>query len=187
MTTIYFKLLNTPIIFTTAYDAYAIQAFKLNSIDYLLKPIGRRELESSLEKYRRLQQPSAISQDMRALLKSLQQTCYKTRFMVTYGQRMKSIHSQEITYFYAHEKMVFMLTHEGQQFVIDQTISELEAVMDSEYFFRINRKFIVNIDAIEQMHTYSKSRVKLDLRPQNQMEAVVSVDRSADFKAWLDR
>jgi len=182
------RQIDTPIIFTTAYDEYAIQAFKLNSIDYLLKPIGRRELEASLEKYQRLQQqPAEVSQDMRSLLESLQQPRYKKRFMVSYGQRMKSIHSDEVAYFYAHEKMVFMLTLKGQQYIIDQTITEVEEVMDPERFFRINRKFIVNIEAIEQMHAYSKSRVKLDLKPQNQMEAVVSVDRSSDFKAWLDR
>ncbi len=107
--------------------------------------------------------------------------------MVSYGQRMKSVHTEDVAYFYAHEKMVFMLTFENQQFVLDQTIGELEDVLDPEHFFRINRKFIVNIDAIIQMHAYSKSRVKLDLKPQNQLEAVVSVDRSPDFKAWLDR
>jgi DNA-binding LytR/AlgR family response regulator len=180
--------IDTPIIFTTAYDEYAIQAFKLNSIDYLLKPIGRRELESSLAKYQRLQPASAgLSQDMQSLLESLQQPRYKKRFMVSYGQRMKSVHTEDVAYFYAHEKMVFMLTFENQQFVLDQTIGELEDVLDPEHFFRINRKFIVNIDAIVQMHAYSKSRVKLDLKPQNQLEAVVSVDRSPDFKAWLDR
>ena len=181
------RQLDTPIIFTTAYDEYAIQAFKLNSIDYLLKPIGRRELEASLEKYRRLQDKSSISQDMRSLIDSLQKPRYKKRFMVTYGQRMKSVHTEEVAYFYAHEKMVFMLTFEGQQFVIDQTINDLENLLNPEQFFRINRKFVINIDAIEQMHAYSKSRVKLDLKPKNQIEAVVSVDRSAVFKAWLNR
>lgn len=180
--------IDTPIIFTTAYDEYAIRAFKLNSIDYLLKPIGRRELESSLAKYQRLQHNTAsLSHDMKSLLESLHQPRYKKRFMVSYGQRMKSVYALDIAYFYAHEKMVFMLTFEGQQFVIDQTIGELDEVLDPEYFFRINRKFIVNVDAITQMHAYSKSRVKLDLKPKNQMEAVVSVDRSPDFKAWLDR
>jgi len=180
--------INTPIIFTTAYDEYAIKAFQLNSIDYLLKPIGRRELESSLEKYRRvLQKPASVSQDMKSLLESLQQPRYRKRFMVSYGQRMKSVHADDIAYFYAHEKMVFMLTFEGHQFVIDQSIGELDEALDPEYFFRINRKFIVHVDAIEQMHAYSKSRVKLDLKPKNQLEAVVSVDRSPDFKAWLDR
>ena len=180
--------INTPIIFTTAYDEYAIKAFQLNSIDYLLKPIGRRELESSLEKYRRVLQKSAsVSQDMKSLLESLQQPRYRKRFMVSYGQRMKSVHADDIAYFYAHEKMVFMLTFEGHQFVIDQSIGELDEALDPEYFFRINRKFIVHVDAIEQMHAYSKSRVKLDLKPKNQLEAVVSVDRSPDFKAWLDR
>jgi len=179
--------LDTPIIFTTAYDEYAIQAFKLNSIDYLLKPIGRRELEASLEKYRRMQNKGSVSQDMRSLIDSLQKPRYKKRFMVTYGQRMKSVHTEEVAYFYAHEKMVFMLTFAGQQFVVDQTINDLDELLDPEIFFRINRKFIVNIEAISQMHAYSKSRVKLDLKPQNQIEAVVSVDRSADFKSWLDR
>ncbi len=180
--------IDTPIIFTTAYDEYAIKAFKLNSIDYLLKPIGRRELESSLEKYRRvLQKPTSVSQDMKSLLESLQQPRYRKRFMVSYGQRMKSVHADDVAYSYAHEKMVFMLTFEGQQFVIDQSIGELDKALDPEYFFRINRKFIVHVNAIEQMHAYSKSRVKLDLKPKNQLEAVVSVDRSPDFKAWLDR
>jgi DNA-binding LytR/AlgR family response regulator len=182
------RQLDMPIIFTTAYDEYAIKAFRLNSIDYLLKPIGRRELESSLHKFRRLQHShTGIKQDMRSLLESLQQPRYKKRFMVSYGQRMKSVHAADIAYFYAHEKMVFMLTFERQQYMTDHTIGELDELLDPEPFFRINRKFIVNIDAIQQMHAYSKSRVKLELLPESPMDAVVSVERSPGFKAWLDR
>jgi len=182
------RQIDTPIIFTTAYDEYAIQAFKLNSIDYLLKPIGRKDLANSLSKYRRLRENAdSVRQDVRSLLESIRQPRHKKRFMVRYGQRMKSVQAEQVAYFFAQEKMVFMLTFENQQYIVDQTIGELDEVLDPEFFFRINRKFIINIEAIVQMHAYSKSRVKLELTPQNQMEAVVSVERSAAFKAWLDR
>jgi len=180
--------MQTPIIFTTAYDEYAIQAFKLNSIDYLLKPVSKRELQTSLEKYKQLKsQQQAPEQNLKALMLSLQKPTYRKRFMVSYGQTIKSIEVAEIAYFYAHEKLVQMLSFQNQKYIVDYTMQQLEDTLDPEQFFRINRKFIVNIDAIAQMYTYSKSRVKLDLKPQNQMEAVVSVERSPDFKAWLNR
>ncbi|MDF9798496.1 two-component system response regulator LytT [Catalinimonas alkaloidigena] len=182
------EYIQTPIIFTTAYDEYAIEAFKLNSIDYLLKPVNRRDLEASLQKYRHLQeQIPPLQQNFKSLIDSLRKPAYKKRFMVSFGQRMKSIDTHQIAYFYAHDKLVQMLTFENQRYVVDHTIQQLDEILDPEIFFRINRKFMVNIEAIEQMHSYSKSRVKLDLRPESTMEAVVSVERSSDFKAWLDR
>ncbi|MEK6478197.1 LytTR family DNA-binding domain-containing protein [Catalinimonas sp. 4WD22] len=180
--------IQTPIIFTTAYDEYAIEAFKLNSIDYLLKPVSRRDLEASLRKYQRLQgQNQPPQQDLKSLLDSLRKPAYKKRFMVSFGQRMKSIDTDQIAYFYAHDKLVQMLTLDKQKYVVDHTIQQLDDMLDPDSFFRINRKFIVNIEAIVEMHSYSKSRVKLDLRPESPMEAVVSVERSSDFKSWLDR
>lgn len=180
---------SAPVIFTTAFDQYAIQAFKVNSIDYLLKPIKREELEQSFVKYRGLF-GGKILPNYNELLKAIAEQTkpqYRQRFLVNYADKLKAVDISEIAYFMAHEKGVFLTNHEGKSYAIDTTLEKLENDLDPSTFFRINRKFIIGIKAIGAMHTYSKSRVKLDLKPDAKTEVIVSSDRAGEFKRWLDR
>jgi DNA-binding LytR/AlgR family response regulator len=179
---------NTPVIFTTAYDQYAIKAFQLNSVDYLLKPVRKSELEESIRKYRNLK--SVYNIDFEAILSTIQgkKPEFKKRFLIQYGERIKKIETEEIAYFYALEKSVFLKTFDGHSYPLDQSLDKLELVVDPEKFFRINRKFVVNINSITGMVAYSRGRVKLELVPQPEVEGpvVVSIERASDFKVWMD-
>jgi two-component system response regulator LytT len=179
---------NIPVIFTTAYEEYAIRAFKLNSIDYLLKPIRANELRQSLEKFQTLKKPA--SPNFEQLLKMLQnkEESYKKRFMVKYGQVLQKVEVEDIAYFYAMEKSVFLTTFKNEMLAIDYTLDKLLPIVDPKKFFRINRKMIINIKAIKRMYAYSRSRIKLDLTPPEpkKIEALVSIERTTDFKNWID-
>ena len=180
---------DTPIIFTTAYDQYAIKAFKLNSIDYLLKPIKKSDLADSLQKYSNLTLPGLT--DFKDLLDSIQkkESSHKKRFLIQYGQKIKKVNADEIAYFYAMEKNVFLTTFQKNTYPIDYTLDKLVQIIDPDKYFRINRKLIVNINSIKNMIRYSRSRIKLVLEPSEakEIEALVSVERSADFKKWMDK
>lgn len=180
--------INTPIIFTTAYDQYAVKAFQLNSISYLLKPIRKKDLEESLLKYQSLK--SAFSIDFDMLLSNIQgkEPAYKKRFLIQIGEKIKKIEIGEIAYFFVLEKAVFMKTFQGNLYPVDFTLDKLESVINPEIFFRINRKYIVSIDSISNMVAYSRSRVKLELKPMvdEEFDTIVSIDRSSDFKKWLN-
>lgn len=177
----------TPIIFSTAYDQYAIRAFKLNSVDYLLKPVDKDELTKAIEKFR--EQQMAPGLDLNALRSALKSpsSSYQKRFIVSSGEKIKSVKIDEVAYFFGQQKYVFLITHDNRRHIIDYTLTQLTELLDPEQFFRINRQFIIGFDAIKQMHTWSKSRVKIDLAPTPDLEAIVSIDRSGDFKRWLDR
>lgn len=180
---------SAPVIFTTAFDQYAIQAFKVNSIDYLLKPIKKEELEKSFAKYRGLF-GGKILPNYNELLKVIAEQTkpqYRQRFLVNYADKLRAIEVPEIAYFMAHEKGVFLTTHEGKSYAVDSTLEKLENELDPSCYFRINRKFIICIKAIGAMHTYSKSRVKLDLKPDAKTDVIVSSERAGEFKRWLDR
>ncbi|MCB9211418.1 MAG: response regulator transcription factor [Ignavibacteriales bacterium] len=181
--------IDTPIIFTTAYDQYAIRAFKLNSIDYLLKPIKKNELIESLNKFKKLS--TSDLKNYKDIFESIlkKEITYKKRFLIQYGQKIKKVDSDEITYFYAMEKSVFLVTFQNNVYPIDYSLDKLVEIIDPEIFFRINRKLIVNISSIKNMIPYSRSRIKLVLEPPitNDIEALVSVERSADFKKWMDK
>ncbi|MDN5201373.1 LytTR family DNA-binding domain-containing protein [Fulvivirgaceae bacterium BMA10] len=177
-----------PVIFTTAYDQYAIQAFKVNSIDYLLKPIKKSELQQSIQKFEMINhQKLIVNIDYEKLASSIQehQSNYQERLVVRYGQNIKVIQVDQIAYFYTLEKVVFLITYENQKFALDHNLDQLESMLDPNVFFRINRQFIVCIHAIDKMYTYSKSRVKLTLNPSCQLETIVSTERSPGFKGWL--
>ncbi|MEZ4886236.1 MAG: LytTR family DNA-binding domain-containing protein [Chitinophagales bacterium] len=178
----------TPIIFTTAYDQYAIRAFKLNSIAYLLKPIDKDDLEDSLEKFEDIQTNDS-NIDFTSLIEAVQKknTTYQKRFIVTTGDKIKSILTVDVAYFMSEGKYLYLTTKDGKQFIVDFTLSKLEKVLQPDRFFRINRKFIINFDAIKNMVSYSKSRVKIELNPPCTTDAIVSVDRSGRFKQWLNR
>jgi len=181
--------LNVPVIFTTAYDQYAIKAFQVNSIAYLLKPIRKRDLAASLEKYHSLQK--AYSLDITGLLDSLQrkEPSYRRRFLIRFGDKMRKIETSEVAYIYAMQKSVFMKTFDNSDFPIEFTLDKLEDDLDPSIFFRINRKFIIHMDAIKSMVAWSKSRVKLTLTPapDEDIDIVVSNERAAEFKKWLDQ
>ncbi|MEO1049615.1 MAG: LytTR family DNA-binding domain-containing protein [Bacteroidota bacterium] len=179
--------ISTPIIFTTAYDQYALRAFKLNSIDYLLKPIDLNELERSIRKFNSLR--SSTNVDLEGLINTFQQPIRQSqkRFIVTAGEKIKSIPVEQIAYFYGQDKYVYIITNENQRFILDQTLNRLEETLDPDTFFRVNRQFIVGYSAIRNMYAYSRSRVKLELEPLNKEEIIVSIDRSGSFKKWLNR
>ncbi|MEM9833493.1 MAG: LytTR family DNA-binding domain-containing protein [Bacteroidota bacterium] len=186
--------ITAPVIFTTAYDQYAIQAFKVNSIDYLLKPIDEEELEAALDKYRNYhQQPSSaalaapdLSQLQRAL-QMLQAPTYKNRFVVKVGEHLSAIPTEEILYFYSQAKATYLQTFQGKHYIIDYSLEQVEEMINPIHFFRINRKYLVSFPAIEDIVTYSSSRLKLHLKHSNDNDVLVSRDRVADFKQWLDR
>lgn len=178
---------STPIIFTTAYDLYAIKAFQVNSISYLLKPIRKTELAESLLKLRNLK--SAFSIDFDALLAQLQgrQPDFKKRFLIQIGEKIKKVEVADIAYFYVLDKGCYIRTFQGNNYPVEYTLDKLEAVLDPSVFFRINRKYLVNMAAISNMVAYSRGRVKLDLSPKadDEFDTIVSIDRSSDFKKWL--
>ena len=175
-----------PIIFTTAYDQYAIEAFKVNSIDYLLKPIKKEGLGNAITKYKKTK-PAAPSIDINQLLKTFNNpaAAYKQRFAVRYGEHIKTITIKEVAFFYTEDKVNFLTTREGRRFTIDFNLDTLESMLDPKTFFRINRQYIISIQSIAEMFAYSKSRVLIKLNPPAKHETIVSTERSADFKLWL--
>ncbi|MEM9720251.1 MAG: LytTR family DNA-binding domain-containing protein [Bacteroidota bacterium] len=180
---------NSPIIFATAYDQYAIRAFKLNSIDYLLKPIEKEELKASLTKYKSQNPPQPSGFDIQALLQSLQPNTqpFQQRFMVSSGEKIKSIKIEDVAYFFGQKKYVFLTTRDNRKHIVNYTLGTLETLLDPNQFFRINRQFIISFDAIQHMYPYSKSRIRIDLAPKPEIEAIVSIDKARHFKNWLDR
>lgn len=180
---------NTPVIFTTAYDQYAIKAFQLNSISYLLKPIRKSDLEESLKKFNSLK--SAFNIDFESLLAHIQGKGpdYKKRFLVQIGEKIKKVEVSEIAYFYVLDKGVYLRTFKGNTYVLDYTLEKLESTLNPSQFFRINRKYLVNIESISNMTAYTRSRVKLELTPNadDSSDTIVSIDRSMEFKKWLNQ
>ena len=176
-----------PVIFTTAYDQYAIEAFTVNSIDYLLKPIKKEELAAALHKFNKIK-PVASAIDIQQLLKSFTNPSqeYKKRFVVRYGEHIKTINIEDLAFFYTEDKVNFLTTKEARRFAIDYNLDSLENMLDPKSFFRINRQYIISIHSIAEMFAYSKSRVLVKLNPSAKHETIVSTERSADFKLWLD-
>ena len=178
-----------PVIFTTAFDQYAIEAFKVNSIDYLLKPVKKEELQAAIEKYKNLSpQKQAVAPDINKLIEAMAaggQYRYKKRFAVKYGEHLKTIGVEEAAYFYTEDKINFLTTREGRRYTVDFNLDTLETMLDPQVFFRINRQYIISIQAIAEMFTYSKSRVLVKLNPPAKHETIVSTERSGDFKSWL--
>ncbi|GLR16112.1 LytR/AlgR family response regulator transcription factor [Portibacter lacus] len=173
-----------PVIFTTAFDEYAIDAFKVNSIDYLLKPISFTSLSKALIKYDNLK--SQYTQPIsRPVLTQIKQKGYKQRFLVKKGNHIQSILTNEIHYFYAEGRDVLLVHQSGRKFLIEYTIEEIEGFVDASRFKRINRGFIVNISSISDVIVHSNRRLKLSLDPEFSDEVVVSRERVSDFKNWF--
>lgn len=187
--------LTTAIIFTTAFDGYMIKAFKVNSIDYLLKPVNYEELAAALNKFRSLRfnnefQLGSMQVDIKALMKQLSQQSnpqFKDRFMITVGTRIRSIKSESIAYFYLEEKTVLLVTNDGTILPIDYSLDKLMQIIDPKQFFRVSRQFIVSLNSIQMVHTISAGKLKLDLIPKTKHEVAVSGDRVSDFKEWLGK
>lgn len=178
--------ISCPVIFTTAYDQYAIQAFKVNSIDYLLKPIKKTELTEALRKFKKIQ-PSSARIDLSLLTSMIDKAGkdYLKRLMIRIGQQIKVIEVKDIAYFYIEEKIVFAVSFTKDRHPMDISLDQLEKQLDPERFFRINRAFIISLASIETMLTYSKARIKIKLKPPCEVESITSTERSAEFRDWL--
>jgi DNA-binding LytR/AlgR family response regulator len=181
---------SAPVIFTTAFDQYMLKAFKVNSVDYLLKPIDPLELNASIEKFRRFFQKTA-TYDRSGLEKMLQSMLqpkeYKERFLVKTGQHFGYVPVEEIAYFFSEDGVAFAQCFQGKKHILEYTLDQLENSLNPRHFFRINRQAIIRPEAIRKISTWFNSRLKLDLEPSNNLNTVVSRERVNDFKAWLDR
>ncbi|MEL1243435.1 LytTR family DNA-binding domain-containing protein [Flavobacterium sp. DGU11] len=176
-----------PIIFTTAYNQYAIKAFRLHSIDYLLKPFSAEDLKQAMDKFRELK-PKNEGINIQALIEAMNnKPAARERFMVASGQRIKSIPIGEVAYFLSEGRYVKLVAKTGEGYLLDQSLESVESEVDPNHFFRINRQVLVGFDAIRQMVAWSKSRVKLELNPPTDFDVVVSIDNSGDFKKWLNK
>ncbi|MEM8999216.1 MAG: LytTR family DNA-binding domain-containing protein [Bacteroidota bacterium] len=179
------------IIFTTAYDEYALQAFKLNSIDYLLKPIDDEELEKAVKKYQNFKpEKERISVDFEDIKKLLVNNPiereYKKRFTVKVGQHIKIVNADEVECFYSENKGTYAATTEGRNYLLDTTLENLEEELSPKVFFRVSRKFYVNVHHINDIISYTNSRLQIKLNHFKGQEIVVSRERVKDFKLWLE-
>lgn len=178
----------TPIIFTTAYDEYMLQAFKANSVDYLLKPIDEDDLANAIRKFKEVHQFSNKLPKLDRLLGLISNSqSFKDRFMVTLGTRIKSIEVKDIAYFHFEEKTSLLVTHDNQNMVLDYSLDKLLTLLDPKLFFRINRSAIISLRCIQNIHTISSGKLKLDLFPKSRKEFFVSGDRITSFKEWLGK
>ncbi|NOT76726.1 MAG: response regulator transcription factor [Cyclobacteriaceae bacterium] len=180
----------SPVIFTTAYNEYALKAFKVNSIDYILKPVDHEELSNAFKKYERLvgsSQPQekmieSIGFAMQMLTKK-----YKERFVLKVGEHLKSVEVKDILFFYSLEKATFAQTSDDRKHILDFTLDQLEGIIDPSRFFRVNRKYFVGVDSIQDMISFTNSRLKLLLKTSDDMDIIVARERVQEFKEWLDR
>ena len=182
--------IKSAIIFTTAYDEYALQAFKLNSIDYLLKPIDEDDLKTAVEKFKsRAPQKQSVTldfSDIKKLLVNPIEREYKKRFSVKVGQHLKLINIEDIECIYSENKGTYAHTVEGRNYLLDMTLDQLENELEPHVFFRISRKFYVNINAIKDIISYTNSRLQIKLNHYNEQEIIVARERVKDFKNWLE-
>ncbi|MCB0445949.1 MAG: response regulator transcription factor [Gelidibacter sp.] len=182
--------IKSSVIFTTAYDEYALQAFKLNSIDYLLKPIDDDDLKKAVAKYNdRVPSKKSVTldfDDIKKLLVNPFEREYKKRFSVKVGQHLKLINSEDIECFYSENKGTYAFTNEGRNYLLDNTLEQIEAELEPQTFFRVSRKFFVNINAIKDMISYTNSRLQIKLNTFNEQDIIVARERVKDFKDWLE-
>lgn len=183
--------ITSAIIFTTAFDEYALQAFKLNSIDYLLKPIDEEELEEAVHKYqKRIPKAQPVQLNFDDIKKLLGVTPvdrdYKKRFTVKIGQHIKMVNTDEVACFYSENKGTYAHTFEGRDYLLDTTLENLEEELAPAKFFRISRKYYINIDAIQDIIAYTNSRLQIKLQSYKAQEVIVSRERVKDFKLWLE-
>ncbi len=187
----------SPVIFTTSYDEYALKAFKVNSVDYLLKPIQKEDLELALQKLGQLKdmyktneaKPAEVSID--SLVKELQQKLqpkeYRKRFLVRHAQKLVSVDTDDIAYFFSDGRLNFFKTNDNKKFVVDYTMDELEDMLDPQQYFRISRSFYISVDSVDQIHDYFGNRLMLQLKPPVDKESIVSREKVTDFKKWMGK
>ena len=185
----------SPVIFITSYDEYALKAFKVNSVDYLLKPVQKEDLTAALDKFRQMKKiyhtepDPSISIDV--LVKQLQQKLqtkeYRKRFLVKHGQKLVSVDVDEIAYFFSDGRLNFFKTYDNRKFVVDYTMDELNDMLDPDKYFRISRSFFIAVNSVAQIHDYFGNRLLLNLKPETDKEAIVSREKVTDFKNWLGK
>lgn len=175
---------NCPVIFTTAYDQYAIEAFKTNGIEYLLKPIKKEELQHAVHKLENFK-TFMVGSNPPVVTAQPANKEYKKRFIIRFGEHIKTLQVEEVAYFYSENKATFARTFENRNFPMDYNLDALEGMLNPHDFFRINRQYLINLKAIEDMKTYSKARVIVTLKPAVKELPIVSSERSAEFKQWL--
>ena len=179
---------SSAIIFTTAYDEYVLKAFKLNSVDYLLKPVDEEELKFALEKFEK--QNQTISNfdlsEIKKLFSSNQQEKFKERFSIKIGTSIKIIETENIECFFSENKASYIHTKENKNYLIDFSLDKVEEQMNPKKFFRINRSQIIQIDSIKEITIYSNSRLKIVLNTYNEQDMIVSREKVSDFKNWLE-
>jgi DNA-binding LytR/AlgR family response regulator len=179
-------IVKTPVIFTTAYDEYALKAFKVNSIDYLLKPVDLNELKNAIDKYKENNSPKEIPvQVFDSIMHSLTKK-YKDKFVINVGEHIKVFTADDIQCFFSLEKYTFLQNNSGRDYAINYSLDQLEDSLDPAQFFRINRKFIVSFSAISDIISYSNSRLKVKLNSNNSDDLIVSREKVQDFKKWLE-
>lgn len=183
-----------PVIFTTAYDAYALRAFKVNSIDYLLKPVDSQALKNAFDKLQNLRSiPTASPQpvvDMDTIRQLLNRTSpkYKTRFMVKIGDRLTAFTTEELDFFYGENKIVWMRLKNGRKYIVDYTLEELEDLLDPDKFYRLNRKYIVTFESITEVIAWSNSRLKVALKDApDKDDILISREKAEEFRVWLGK
>lgn len=178
----------TPIIFTTAYDQFTLKAFKINSIDYLLKPIEEDALQAAITKYKKLYaDKDPFKRDFKQLMYEFRNQ-YKSRFLIKIGDKFRPVPTGEISHFYINERCVFLSDYQGKDYGIDYSLDQLQGMMDPRKFFRINRECMVAIDAISTMYSYSSSRLQLTVKGKEKSDLfILSRERVGEFKKWIDR
>lgn len=179
---------DVPVIFTTAFNEYALQSFKVNSIDYIVKPYDFEDIKSALDKYKGMREVFLLPE--KELLKdiiSTQKPEIKKRFLVKIGDRYRSIKSEHIAWFVFDEGVVFAFTFENSRFPVSHSIDQLSGLLNPDNFFRVNRKYLLNFESINNIHTWFNSRLKLEILPKPDEDIIVSRERVKEFKMWLDR
>lgn len=179
----------TPVIFTTAFDQYTLKAFKVNSIDYLLKPIDEKELYQALDKYNELhkKQPADFSEKMLKLMQEMNVVKYKERLLIKRGQQLSYLKTEKTAYCYADGKLCFAVDFDGTKYLLESNLSQLEEQLQPDTFYRINRHLLINIEAVKKVHTWLGGRLKVDIAPSTTAETVVSRERVNGFKEWLGK
>lgn len=181
----------SPVIFTTSYDEYALKAFKVNSVDYLLKPIQKDELKNALDKFRQNYSKEEAGSHLETLVKELRQKLqpkeYRKRFLVKNGTKLVSVDVDDIAYFYSDGRLNFFKTNDNKKFIVDYTMEDLEDMLDPGRYFRISRPFFVSINSIEKIDDYFGNRLILQLKPAVDKEALVSREKVTDFKVWMGK
>jgi len=180
--------ISAPVIFTTAYSKFAIKAFETNGVDYLLKPFNKERLSQSIKKYIKYHtkpNPVAINTIIDLLQTNKEEDVYKSRFLVKIGDKLKTVLTSEIAFFY-RDDLVTIVTKENKRYLIDYSLDELVEMLNPEYFFRINRQFIVHINSIAQVHKYFKGKLKLKLSLNIDNELIISQEKASKFKKWLN-